>query len=82
MERSQVKPCHIDVTSESDATTGAVSKETEVTPVQRPSMSIDSLSNYDMIEAGVEKTTEDKSEVGSRVTMVTPKTDEGQFHKV
>ena len=69
MERSQVKPCQIDVTSESDATTGAVSKETEVTPGQGPSMSIDSeyLSNCDVIEGGVEKTAEDKSEVGSKL---------------
>ena len=81
MERSQVKPCHIDVTSDRDVTAGAVSKETEVTPGQGPSVSIDSecLSSCDVIEAGVQKTTEDKSEVGSRVTMATPKAEQQQM---
>ena len=76
MERSQVKPCHIDVILESDATTGAVSKEMEVTPGQGPSMSNDNecLSSCNVVEAGIEKTTKDKSEVGSRVTVATSKT--------
>ena len=56
MKISKLKPNHIDVTTESDATTGSVLKENEETPVQGPSMSTD---NYNAIETGVKKTTED-----------------------